>query len=103
METPNCQICKKRKAYRRITSSIDGSFFVVCKKKECISDLYEMVQPPSPLEEFVKEVRWDEGAHQGRSYRKIKDSYMIMDIVAHVSAVLLGLFLIYCVVKYMSP
>lgn len=61
-----------------------------------------MVQPPSPLEEFVKEVRWDEGAHQGRSYRKIKDSYMIMDIVAHVSAVLLGLFLIYCVVKYMS-
>lgn len=102
METPNCQICKKRKAYRRITSSIDGSFFAVCKKKECISDLYKMVQPPTPLEEFVKEVRWDEDENQGRSYRKIKDSYMIMDIIALVSAVLLGLFLIYCVVKYMS-
>jgi hypothetical protein len=102
METPNCQICKKRKAYRRITSSIDGSFFVVCKKKECISDLYEMVQPPTPLEEFVEEVRWDEDENQGRSYRKIKDSYMIMDIIARVSVVLLGLFLIYCVVKYMS-
>jgi hypothetical protein len=50
----------------------------------------------------VKEVRWDEDENQGRSYRKIKDSYMIMDIIARVSVVLLGLFLIYCVVKYMS-
>ena len=102
METPNCQICKKRKAYRRITSSIDGSFFVVCKKKECISDLYEMVQPPSPLEEFVKEVRWDEGEYQGRSYRKIRDSYMIMDIIARVSALLLGIFILYYIFQYLS-
>jgi hypothetical protein len=90
METSKCQVCKKNDAHRRVVSNLDDSFFPVCRKRKCINQLYEMVQPPTELEDFIAEVRWDESEHQGRRYDQMKATYKILDIVSYC-------FMLFCI------
>jgi len=78
-----CQICNKRPAYKRLVSSIDGSFILVCKKKKCIEKVYEEMDPSTAansLKEFVKMIKWNGEEYQGRSYRQVTGSYRILDL-----------------------
>lgn len=103
MENPVCQVCKKREAYKKIVSSLDGSFFLVCKKKKCITKLYKSFESHVPSQvsnekEFVSYVKWDRLEHQGRSFAQMKSNSQIMDYLIMIglafmlSTVLYGLF-----------
>jgi len=79
-----CQVCKKREAYKKLVSNIDGSFFVVCKKKKCIKELYEKFEDhvtsiAKTQNEFVNVVRWDRMENQGRTYRQAKTNTIAME------------------------
>lgn len=92
MKNLTCQVCKEREAYKKISSSIDGSFFLVCKKKKCIKKMYESIKSGEPIQEFVAKVKWDRNEHQGRTYQQVKSSYDIMDVVIKIalSALIFG-------------
>jgi len=87
-----CQICKKREAYKKLVSNLDGSFILVCKKKKCIEKVYEDLQPSTAaksIREFVSMTKWDRDEYQGRSYHQVTGSYRIMGLIG--SIVLVGL------------
>jgi len=87
-----CQICKKREAYKKLVSNLDGSFILVCKKKKCIEKVYEDLQPSTAaksIKEFISMTRWDRDEHQGRTYRQVTGSYEILNTIG--SIVLVGL------------
>jgi len=87
-----CQICKKREAYKKLVSNLDGSFILVCKKKKCIEKVYEDLQPSTAaksIREFVSMTKWDRDEYQGRTYRQVTGSYRIMGLIG--SIVLIGL------------
>lgn len=87
-----CQICKKREAYKKLVSNLDGSFILVCKKKKCIEKVYQDLQPSTAaksIREFVSMTKWDRDEYQGRSYHQVTGSYRIMNLIG--SIVLVGL------------
>lgn len=87
-----CQICKKREAYKKLVSNLDGSFILVCKKKKCIEKVYEDLQPSTAaksIKEFINMTRWNRDEYQGRSYHQVTGSYRIMGLIG--SIVLVGL------------
>jgi ribosome-binding protein aMBF1 (putative translation factor) len=82
LTTYTCSICNKREAYKKVSSSIDGSFLLVCRKKKCIKKLYEQMEPSEDYESqemFVKRVQWDPNEYQGRSFRKVRENTKMMD------------------------
>ena len=98
-----CQVCKKREAYKKLVSNIDSSFFVVCKKKKCINELYDKFEDhvtsvAKTQKEFVNAVRWDRMENQGRTYRQAKTNRLAMEfslmllIAAMVGLSMYGLF-----------
>jgi len=82
LTTYTCNICNKREAHKKVSSNIDGSFFLVCRKKKCIKKLYKQMEPPKSYESeemFVKSVQWNSNEHQGRSFQKVMDNYKVTD------------------------
>lgn len=62
-----CQICNKRKANKKLVSNIDSSFFIVCRKKKCITEIYQKfndcvstaVKNTKNPEETMKDIQLD--------------------------------------------
>ncbi len=74
METQVCQVCKERKAFKKVVSDLEGDFFLICKKKKCSEKLYADLVKSGTREqqEYMKKLLWDSSEFQGRSYEKVK-------------------------------
>lgn len=74
METQVCQVCKERKAFKKVVSDLEGDFFLLCKKKKCSEKLYADLVKSGTREqqEYMKKLLWDSSEFQGRSYEKVK-------------------------------
>jgi hypothetical protein len=81
MSETKCQICKKRKAKKRLSTGIDEGHFFVCGKKKCLSALYDILYAPSQTrQQFIKENSHDLDDWQGRSYEQIRDTNLFIMI-----------------------
>ncbi len=76
MEAQLCQMCNERKAFKKVVSDHDGSFFLVCKKKKCSDRLYDqlMENGTETQRENIRQITWDSDLYQGRGYRKVLES-----------------------------
>jgi len=81
MEAIKCQICKERKAKKRLSTGVDEGHFLVCGKKKCLSALYDILYAPRQTrQEFIKENLHVEEDWQGRSYEQISDTNLFIGI-----------------------
>ena len=99
METQVCQICKERKAFKKVISNLEGDFFLVCKTKKCNDKLYDDLSKTGTEEqkEFIRKLKWDSHEFQGRSYDKVKrDEKVAMYTFIFFLAALFG-FVVYTV------
>ena len=81
METQVCQVCKERKAFKKVVSNFEGDFFLICKKKKCSEKLYADLINSGTKEqqEYMKKLLWNPSDFQGRSYDKMKrDEKVVM-------------------------
>jgi hypothetical protein len=46
MEKKICEICKRRKAHKKLVSNLDGSFVLLCKKKKCTEEIHRYMDNP---------------------------------------------------------
>lgn len=99
METQVCQVCKERKAFKKVVSNLEGDFFLLCKKKKCSEKLYADLINSGTKEqqEYMKKLLWDSSEFQGRSYDKVKrDEKVAMYTFIFFLAALFG-FVVYTV------
>lgn len=99
METQVCQVCKERKAFKKVVSDLEGDFFLICKKKKCSEKLYADLVKSGTREqqEYMQKLLWDSSEFQGRSYDKVKrDEKVAMYTFIFFLAALFG-FVVYTV------
>jgi hypothetical protein len=103
--TEKCQICKRRKAKKRLSRQLDEGYFLVCGKIKCINALYDTLystninRTPSQEEEarknFIEKNSHDPMDWQGRSYDRVK----FMEIAASLTLAV-GFFVILLAIIY---
>jgi hypothetical protein len=103
--TEKCQICKRRKAKKRLSRQLDEGYFLVCGKIKCINVLYDTLystninRTPSQEEEarknFIEKNSHDPMDWQGRSYDRVK----FMEIAASLTLAV-GFFVILLAIIY---
>ena len=99
METQVCQVCKERKAFKKVVSNIEGDFFLVCKKKKCQDKLYgDLIEKGNEAQkDFVRRMTWDSSEFQGRSYDRIKRDEKVVMYTFLILTTCLFLFTLYSV------
>lgn len=101
METQVCQVCKERKAFKKVVSNIEGDFFLLCKKKKCSEKLYSDLMKSGTIEqqEYMKKLLWNPSDFQGRSYDKVKRDEKVIMYTFLILVGALFVFAMYSVIK----
>lgn len=99
METQVCQVCKERKAFKKVLSNIEGDFFLICKKKKCSEKLYaDLIKSgTNEQQEYMKKLLWDSSDFQGRSYDKIQRDEKVVMYTFMILTASLFLFTLYSI------
>ncbi len=101
METQVCQVCKERKAFKKVVSNLEGDFFLLCKKKKCSEKLYADLMKSGTIEqqEYMKKLLWNPSDFQGRSYDKVKRDEKVIMYTFLILVGTLFVFAMYSVIK----
>ena len=103
--TEKCQICKRRKAKKRLSTQLDEGYFLVCGKMKCLSALYDILhstnigmstsEEEETREEFIEKNSHDPMDWQGRSYDRVKFMEIATSLTLAVGFFVLLLAIIY--------